>query len=240
MEASRNQKKHNPARLSNPAAALVARWRAAFRIRSAKSADQALRNRAQKNRDGTVCKQQQSQPGKITASFAEVQQALARKNRRVRVDTEYYAIETYSWRRAARFSRPISFPASFIRKDKDGKFSVDGVDFAPNEEPTETQLPGFRSSPRETHGGRTSGAHRPAARASIPASIPGLHPGPPSRALHPGPPSGPPSGPGGVIFSGFLPGEQVPGVPPRNRRRRQKKAGFESRWRSSDPADPPS
>lgn len=85
-----------------------------------------------------LLQQQQSQPGKITASFAEVQKALG-KEPSSRADNEYYALETYSWRRGSLF-QTYSIRVIY-RKDKDGYFAVDGVTL-PNEEPTESQLPG--------------------------------------------------------------------------------------------------
>ena len=115
-----------------------------------------------------LLQQQQSLPGKVTASFAEVQQALARKPSS-RVDEKYYAIETYSWRRGSVFQ--TYFIRVIYRKDKDGTFSVDGVT-SPNEEPTEAQLPG-PIKPRELTEEQRAAMQSP-------------------------PSSGPPSGPGGV------------------------------------------
>ena len=123
-----------------------------------------------------LLQEQQSQPGKVTASFAEVQQALARKPSS-RVDEKYYAIETYSWRRGSVFQ--TYFIRVIYRKDKDGTFSVDGVT-SPNEEPTEAQLPGPIKPREPTEEERAAMQSSPPTSSGpggvIPPSAPGKQP----------------------------------------------------------------
>jgi hypothetical protein len=177
--AQPNQKKQNPVRLLILLLLLLL-------VASAYGYDRKIAGPACEEGQKIVLEllqQQQSQPGKVTASFAEVQQALAKKPSS-RVDETYYAIETYSWRRGSVFQ--TYFIRVIYRKDKDGTFSVDGVT-SPNEEPTEAQLPG-PIKPRELTEEQRAAMQSP-----------------------PSPPTGPSSGPGGVI-SPFPPGKQGPGT----------------------------
>ena len=130
--------------------------------------------------------QQQAQPGKVTASFAEVQKTLGKKPSS-RIDKEYYSIETYSWMRGSLFQ--TYFIRVIYRKDRDGALAVDGVT-APNEEPSESQLPG-PIKPRELTEEEKAGFKPP-----------------------PGPPGGPTSEPPGVMPPGAPPGPPGAGGQP--------------------------
>ena len=136
--AGSSQKKHNPVRLMILILLLLL-------VAGAYGYDRKVAGPAceagQKKILGLLA-QQQAQPGKVTASFAEVQKTLGKKPSS-RIDKEYYSIETYSWMRGSLFQ--TYFIRVIYRKDRDGALAVDGVT-APNEEPSESQLP-VRLSP---------------------------------------------------------------------------------------------